>query len=270
MPTVVSGEMYAVGARRAVLFQLNAAGLPEAGTASATAHEGIQLLGVKNFELTFPAVRKITHSGNDRVMAYDFLPAIEGAGGTLTTAGRSLALDAMVAGVKVLTLAETKLLAQITDQQGAEPDVALLIAQQAKDASNRSRRYRYQIVPKCVVSAIPPGMDENPADSKYEVAISPTTKHLWGLAFTVAVDGCLEAGVVEGMAESRPNIVAWKGNGTLVTFNFPTAKPAVSVAKIHGTYLDGVLTVPTTITVTALTFTPAPAAGVTIVTIYEY
>jgi len=268
--TVVSGELYAVGARRAILFALNAAGLPLPTAAGATAYEGIEVLGVKNFELAIPAVRKITHSGNDRVMAYDFLPAIEGASGTLTVAGRSLSLDAMVAGVKVVTLAETKLLAQITDQQGAEPDIALFIAQQAKDASSRSRRYRYQIVPKGVISAVPPGMNENPAETKYEIVISPTTKHLWGLAFTVAADGCLEAGVVEGMAEARPNIVAWLGNSTVTVFNFPTAKPAVSVGKIHATYKDGVLVVPDTITVTSLTFTTPPATGSIIVTIYEY
>lgn len=268
--TVVTGEMYAVGARRAILFQLNAAGYPLAGAPAETPYEGIELLGIKSFELSFPAVRKITHSGNDRVMAYDFLPAIEGAGGALVVAGRDLGMDAMVAGVKEVTLAETKFLAQITDQQGAEPDVALFICQQAKDASSRSRRYRYQIIPKCVVSAVPPGMNENPAESRYEIAISPTTKHLWGLAFTIATDGCLEAGVVEGMAEKRPNIVAWLADGTENEFLFPLSKPAVSVAKIHATYVDGVLTVPDIITVTKLTFTVAPTIGKTIVTIYEY
>jgi hypothetical protein len=261
--------MYAVGARRAILFELDALGYPKAIAPAHTPYEGIELLGIKSFDLNIPAVRKIVHSGNDRVLAHDFLPAIEGAGGTLTVAGRDLTLDAMIAGVKVVTLGESQFLAQDTDQQGSEPDVALFIAQQAKDATSRSRRYRYQVVPKCVVSAAPPGMNENPAETKYEIAISPTTQHLWGLAFTIADDGCLEAGVVEGMAEGRPNIVAWLGDNTEVEFLLPVAKPAVSTAKIHAVYVNGVLDAGTK-TVLAVTPSPKPGAGAIVVCIYEY
>jgi len=268
--TEVSGEMYAVGARRAILFELDAEGYPAAIAPATTPYEGIELLGIKSFDLNIPAVRKIVHSGNDRVLAHDFLPALEGAGGTLTVAGRSLALDAMIAGINVVTLGESQFIPQDTDQQGSEPDVALFIAQQAKDATSRSRRYRYQIVPKCVVSAAPPGMNENPAESKYEIAISPTTKHLWGLEFTIADDGCLEAGVIEGMAENRPNIVAWLADASEDEFLFPVAKPAVSVDKIHATYVNGVLTVPDTIAVDSLSFTAPPADDAIIVCFYEY
>jgi hypothetical protein len=268
--TTVSGEMYAVGARRAVIFELNANGYPDAPAPAHTAYEGIEVLGVKNFELNIPAVRKITHVGNDRVLAYDFLPAIEGSGGTLAVAGRDLGLDAMIAGVKEVTVGEAKFITQMTDQQGSEPDVALFICQQAKDASSRSRRYRFQVVPKCVISATPPGMNENPAETKYDIAISPTTKHLWGLEFTIATDGCLEAGVVEGMSEGRPNIVAWLGDNVETEFNFPTAKPASSVDKIHALYVDGILDATATHTVSAITPSTKPTAGQLLVCLYEY
>ena len=265
----VTGEMYAVGARRAVVFELDANGYPNAVAPVGTAYEGIELLGVKGFELNFPAVRKVTHVGNDRVMAYDFLPAIEGAGGTLTVAGRDLGLDAMIAGVTEVTLGESRFIPQITDQQGSEPDVAVFVIQQAKDASSRSRRYRYQIIPKCVISAVPPGMTENPAESKYEIAISPTTKHLWGHTLTVAHEGCTEASVVEGMSEGRPNIVAWIGDNSEQHFAFPTAKQAI-VAKIHGVFVNGTLVVPDASATDKITITVPPTAGAMIVCIYEY
>jgi hypothetical protein len=262
--------MYAVGARRAVIFALGAAGMIEPGTAATAAYIGLEVLGVKSLELNPPGIRKISHVGNDRVMAFDLLPTIEGVSGTLTVAGRSMVLDALLGNVKMLTLAEVKLMSAITDQQGSEPDVAVFVSQQAKDASTRSRRYRFQLIPKCSVTAAPIGMNDNPAESKYELAISPTTKHLWGLALSVANDGCLEAGVVEGMTEGRPNIVAWKGNGVLTNFLFPLDKPATAVGKVAATYVDGVLTVPDTITVTSITITTPPTTGKIITTIYEY
>jgi len=266
----VSGEMYSVGARRAVLFRLNAAGYPIYGSASATPYEGIEVLGVKSFDLTIPPVRKIVHSGNDRVLAFDFLPAIEGAGGGLTVAGRSLSLDAMISGVIQRTVGETKMIAQDTDLQGSEPDVALFVMQQAKDATLRSRRYRYQIIPKCVISSTPPGQSEAVAETKYDIAISPTVNHLWGTAFTVADDGCTEAAVIEGMSEGRPNLVAWLGDNVITGFNLPTSKPATATSKIHGVWVNGVPDATFGKTVTTITPTVKPGAGVVVVALYEY
>jgi len=266
----VTGEMYAVGARRGVIFELNAAGMPDAIAPAHTAYEGIELLGLKTFEPTIPPVRNIVHSGNDRVMAFDFLPAIEGIGGTLSVAGRDFGLDAMIAAVKEVTLNETKYVAQGTDQQGAEPDVALFVFQQAKDASSRSRRYRFHIVPKCVISATPPGMNENPAETKYSLAINPTTQHLWGTALSIATDGCLEAGMIEGMSEGRPNLVAWLGDGVETEFLFPTSKPATVTTKIHGVWVAGVIDASVGKTVTGVTPTTMPTAGQIVVALYEY
>lgn len=272
MTDIMSGDMYAVGARRAVIFELTADGYPSPGAVPATPYEGIEVLGVKSFDLNIPGVRKISHVGNDRVLAYDFLPTIEGSSATMNVAGRDFTLDALLGGVKEVTKGEMKYITQMTDQQGFEPDVAVFVYQQAKDASTRTRVYRAQIIPKGVISVVPPGQNENPAETKYEIAISPTSKHLWGLDFDPAVDGCAEAGVVEGMFRGRPNIVAWLADGSEDEFNLPTAKPAVSVDKIHATYVDGALVVPDTIHVDHITFVGGaiPTVGQIIVTIYEY
>ena len=266
----VSGKMYGVGARRAVIFDLNANGYPAATAPAHTPYEGVEVLGVKNFELSLPAVRKIAHVGNDRVLANDFLPATEGASASMTVAGRDLGLDALLSAGLEVTLGELKLLPQVTDNQGYEPDVAIFVCQQAKDATLRSRRYRAQVIPKCTIAAATPGMNENPAESKYEVSISPTSKHLWGLAFDPATDGCSEANIVEAMFEGRPNIVAWLGDNVETEFNLPADKPAVATGKIHAVYVDGVLDANPTLAVTTVTPTPKPTAGQIIVCIYEY
>lgn len=275
--TATSGEMYAVGARRAVLFKLNALGYPMDGpspdfypAAAHTPYEGIEVLGAKSFELNYPAVRKISHVGNDRVLAFDFLPAIEGGSGTLTVAGRSLVLDAMLSGVLPVTVGEAVFAPMITDKQGSESDVGLIVFQQAKDATLRTRRYRMQVVPKGVIAITPPGQNENPAETKYEVAINPTTQHLWGHVFSVADEGCLEAGVVEVMTEGRPNVVAWRADNVETNFDLPTAKPATATAKIHAVYVDGVISAAAGSSITQIIPTAKPTAGQIVVCIYEY
>jgi len=266
---VVSGEFYSVGARRAVIFALDVNGYPAATLSDGTPYEGTEVLGVKTFDLTVPGVRKISHVGNDRVLAFDFLPAIEGVSASMTVAGRDLGLDALLQGVTKVTLGESEFTPVLTDLQGYEPDVAVFICQQAKDAATRSRRYRFQIIPKSVIAVAPPGMNENPAESKYEISISPTTKHLWGHTFTVAHEGCLEAAVIEGMSEGRPNIIAWKGNASEQHFNFPASKQAI-LGKVHAVFVNGTILVPDVIAVDKITITAPPADGAMIVCIYEY
>ena len=70
-----SGKQLAVGMRRAVIFALDANGYPAA--IGVTAYEGIEVVGPKAFTLTVPDARRIVHTGNDRVLALDYLPPTE-------------------------------------------------------------------------------------------------------------------------------------------------------------------------------------------------
>jgi len=266
--TAPNGQNLASGLRSAVIFGLTS-GLPSAtGTG---AYEGYRVIGPKAYALTIPDVRKITHVGNDRALALDFLPATEGMSAELRVAAQDLPLNAFLSGVKTVDVGNTVFMPVQTDQQGFEPDVALLLYQQTLDAVSKLRNYRVHIIPKAHVVAMPPGMDENAAEMKYAIAPSPSTTHLWGATLTVGSEGATEAGILEGQSSNRPNLVAFKAVGTETEFLFPTDKQALTTGSIvvwdNGTLVDVVDYTPA---VTGITFDNYPAAGHIIVAYYEY
>ena len=269
--TATSGKQLAVGIRRAVIFELDTNGYPAAtGT---TAYEGIEVAGPKAFTLTVPDARKISHVGNDRVLALDYLPPTEGVSGELRVASNDMVAKAAVSNVNTFTVGEATLMPWATDQQGFEVDAGLLLFQQSLDTTSKSRRWKFYLVPKARVLPGPASMDENPAEDRYSIAPSPTTAHLWGTALATGTEGATEMALAEGMATGKPNIVAFKGDNSTVAFLLPTAKPASATAKMK-VWQDGVAKTVggglASLTTTTITFTTAPGTGAMVVCFYEY
>jgi hypothetical protein len=264
-----SGKQLSVGLRRAVIFALDAEGFPLAS--GTQAYEGIEVIGPKAFTLSVPDARRITHTGNDRVLAIDYLPPTEGVTGELRVAATDIPAKAVLTGVNVFTAGEASMLPWGTDQQGFETDVALLLFQQSLDAISKSRRWKFYLIPKARTIPSPASMDENPAEDRYQVAPNPTAYHLWGTALADNTEGATEMALAEGMATNRPNVVAFLADGAETDFLLPVNKPAVSIDKI-AVWVDGVLqtTELGTLTTTTIPFDVAPELGAIIVVYYEY
>lgn len=266
-----SGKQLAVGLRRAVVFALDANGYPAAP--AATVYEGVEIVGPKAFTLTIPEARRISHTGNDRVLALDYLPPLEGTSGELRVASNDIVAKALVSAVNTFVVGESTMMAWGTDKQGSELDLGILLFQQSLDTDTKSRRWKYYLMPKARVIPAPASMDENAAEDLYRIAPNPTTKHLWGTTLISGTEGATEMALAEGMAESKPNIVAFKGDGTVVAFLLPTGKPATATVKMK-IWKNGVVQAVGTglasLTVTTITFTAAPANGDMVVVFYEY
>lgn len=271
-PVLASGQQYAVGLRYATVFQLDSLGYPMAGGTPTIPTEGYEFYGANAWELAIPDVRHISHAGNDRLMAMDFLPPIEGASATLQAAADDEILDAMLTGVNMFPVGYMELLPVMTEQQGSEPDVALFLFQQSLDRATKLRHYRFHIIPKARVTPLRAGMTDAPAVSRYSAAFNPTTKHLWGTSLSLPVEGCTEMAMAEGMSQGRPKIVAWLADGSEDDFLFPTDKPALDTdhitAWVNGVYQIGNPNMTTS--VTKLHFTIPPTVGKVIVSMYEY
>jgi len=263
-------KQLAVGLKRAVLFQLDANGYPLAvGT---QAYEGVEIIGPKAYTLTVPESRKISHIGNDRVLAIDYLPPTEGVSGELRVGSNDIEAKALVSAVSVFPIGDGDAMPWGTDQQGFEEDVALLLFQQSLDAITKSRRWKYYLMPKARVVPSPASMDENAAEDRYTVAPNPTAFHLWGTALDVGTEGVTEMAFAEGMAVARPNIVAFKADGSTSSFLLPVGKPAKSVSSIV-VWVNGVLQTGTelgTVTTTEIPFDVLPDADDIVVVYYEY
>jgi hypothetical protein len=271
--SAVTGKLLPVGTRFVNVWQLNANGRPN-GTSPTVSYTGNQAQGGKQMTLTVPEPRKITHAGDDRPLAIDFLPALEASHAELHVAKTDYALQAILGGVKVSTIGESQGILYQTDQQGFEPSVGLHVYQQALDASGTpgvsgARRWRSIWVPKCRMILMPHGSDDNAADLIYRVAPFITEAHLWGVAFTTGTDGAIESQFSERMTEGRPFMDVWQGDNVATVFTLTNT--ALSTNKIT-VFLNGVLrTANLTVTVNSVTFNAAkPNVGDDLDILYEY
>lgn len=262
-----SQQLLPVGLRYAVVFPLNSSGRPAAS--GVTVYEGLKVEGPKAFSLNQTEARKITHYGADRVLAVDYLPPNEGVTGELRVGVHDLNMQATLSGVQVNILGEAQLIGHATNKQGSEPQVGLMLYQQALDLVSGARHYRCFIFPRAICIPATSGMSENPEDVVYRIAPTPSTKHLWGATLTALTDGITEAQYHELSTTGVPNLVAFKGDGTTTVFSFPTASPALSTAKItvwkNGTVVSSGMTP----AVDKITFTTAPALNDDVDVFYE-
>lgn len=269
--TAPSGNQLAVGARAGFIFELDSNGFPAAP--STAVYEGLEIKGLKAGDLNVPNPRVITHAGNDRVLANDFLPSLEPITGEIRAANLGMAVNAKITNVKTFAEADMTFMPWGTDQQGSEIDVAIFLFQQSLDTTLKLRRYRNIIIPKARAIPLASGMNENPNEQRYQIVSNPTTKHVWGATLEVATEGATEAAFLEGMSTYRPNLVAWKGNGTEVEFLFPTSKQAVDFTTPKVSVWDNGTPVAggdMTIAADGVTFDVAPVSGHIIVALYEY
>lgn len=269
-----SGKQYSVGLRHARLYALDERGIIAA--TSTTVYEGVQIPAAKALELTIPDVRRISHTGDDRILAQDILPRIEASSGVLRVGRNDHDVFALVTGTEARVIGELSKIGYATDQQGNEPDIGLLTFQQAIDAVARTRRYRGYAFASVRAMPVPGSMNENPVEFTFNLVPQVSTKALWGEQYTIADDGYTEAEFDELATVGYPHIVAWQGNGVATTFNFHADRPAMSVDKIAGVWTAttsasyATLDATATVTVTGVTPTTLPADGTIIICVYEY
>ncbi len=259
-----------VGFRNAVIFALNADGLPAAS--STAAYEGIRAEGAKTLTINDPEYRRISHTGDDRLLQFDVLPALEGMTAELRVGRINDDLDAAVSGLSAFVVGEANLmLGGVTDQSGFEPTVGLLAYRQALDEGG-NRVWDARIFPRVTIAKREGGFDDNPEERAYTVTPALVTEHLWGTAFAEGVEGAAQGQVIRGVFQYKPKVVAWLGDNAEDTFLFPAAAPAAATAKVT-VWIDGVLTTANlTVLTTSITFTTTPAIPTTdalIVALYE-
>ena len=264
-----SGIQWGVGLRRAVVFPLNSDGTLKA--TSTTVYEGLEFDGPRAFDITYPEPRLIQNPGNDRVRDQMYLPPSDPVKCELRTGFDDQAINAALMNVTQFTVGESTLVAYGTDQQGSEADIALLLFQQAHDDSKLTR-WRYIMIPRARAIPMPPGMNDNALETRYSVSISPSTKHIWNVALASGTEGATEMSLAVGMAEGKPNIVAWKTDGTATDFLFPTSKQAISTSKInlYDASTGAEVTTGITKAVDKITYSVAPTTGKILVARYEY
>jgi hypothetical protein len=264
--SAVSGKQVPVGLRHATVFALNANGSPAA--TNTTAYEGLTIKGAQAFDLNIPDPRKITHVGDDRPLQIDYLPPIEGLAGELRAARQDFDVYALLTDTEVVTVGESKFVGIGTDKQGSEPQVGLLLYQQALD-ENGARHWRSFLIPRATLYARPNGMNESPSVNRYILSPAITTKHLWETAFAEGTEGFVESQVLQGMHKYKPKLVAYVAATATTEFVLPAASPAADTAKMS-IWVDGVSqTADITKATDKVQFATAPGNNKRVMVFYE-
>ena len=247
------------GLRYACLYELNASGTPKATGTSA--YEGLQFQGSTAFELSVPDARKLTGLGEDGITQVVFLPPTDGADGKLNVEAADPALAALLDGTRVASLGEISLVGIGTDKQGFEPQVGLMLYQAARGLTTGAVYWHTFFIPSAQVVRKSGGMNAEKAVTVYQVAPNRVSRHLWGAAFSNAVEGYLSGQVIEDWSNYPLRLASFLADGTAVDFSFPANWPAVQTAGIR-VFRNGseVLTGLTKLT-GKVTFTSAPTTG---------
>lgn len=260
----MSDTLASVGLRFVAVFELTAAGLIK--PTGLTGYEGLQFDGPKAYALNLPEARKIAHQGRDRVIATDQLPTLEVSSAEIRVSTLNYELEALLTNVSKYTVGDFVGISRVTDQQGSEPQVGVMMYQQAKDIATGLRTWHIHIIPSTQAIPVPAGMSENPEDIRYTLAPTPTTKHLWGAPLVVGTEGVTEHGLVDLHGPYKPALEAFESDGIEDTFELLHT----AANNTYTVWVDGVLRSSNiTKTTTQFVFTSAiPADGANITVFY--
>ena len=237
---------------------------------------GIKWSGAKVLTINDPVPRVIPHVGDDGVICLQVLPALEPANGELRLDKTNDIVDAIAANVKKFTVAEANLLGSITGQRGFENQVGALAYSFGQDTDPDSSQFGstvwdFRIFPKATVFQRDTGYTQEINERMYSFTPAYCTKHIWGKAFTVAVEGFVRAQIVRGVSQYKPNLVSFLGDGATLAFPFDSAKPAAAVGKV-AVWVNGTLKTVTTdylVSTGGIGMKVAPAANEVICVFYE-
>lgn len=269
----------ALDVHRVVAFPLNNDGTFDftadlCGTGVQDLYEGVQFEGPVGFDVSFGAPRQIPVVAQGQVQATFILPSIEPRSGVLRCAYDKLTLDAILQGIVVDTVGATKMLPEDTDQSGQETLVALLLQQlQAKDG-DAQLVWRSDIIHRATIVPSPSGYSAEVMIKEYNIAMSRSSKRMWGETYSLSTHGCLEATKDLAVSQYKFNIGIWVGDGAYTTFDLPAGKPAITSARAKvwdfatGAARAGAWNAANN----ATTFTPSvvPPNGTVLVVTYEH
>lgn len=299
-PTTVRST---AGFRSVVLFELNAAGYPigtntlhamtpytvsgsaisgsagatvAAGTAvgGSVGYYGIPHSGGKVLTINDPAPRVIPHIGDDAIINLQILPATEPASGELRVDKTNDIVDAIVGNVKKFTIGEANMLGGITSQRGYENQVGALAYSAGQDADPDSSNFGanlwdFRVFPKVTLFQRDTGYGQEANERLYSFTPNFVTAHLWGVAFSMAVEGFKRGQILRGVSQYKPFIVSYLGDGSTTGFPFDSAMPAASASKV-AVWKNGVLqSSGMSVSVRGISFAVAPASNDVIVVFGE-
>lgn len=282
MTSITTEPFVFSGLQEIVVYELNPYGRP-AGVGM-DAYTGLEVYATKAYDFADPPPRKVPHEGNDMLLKVQQFPSKEVASGTFNIGAADLDLIAAVSGSSIVEVAGIQLLPAMTDLQGHEPNVGLII-QQAALAKSGPQRYRVSIITSTKMICRRPGAGAEPIDYVFEIAPDPVDRYLWGYDLAplsdpsdpfsgVSESGAKIAGVWDGFCAYRARIASFIADGFSTVFPFPSDKQAADATNIAvytatGDTVTEEAAADYTAAVTGVTFDNAPTVDHEVHIVYQ-
>jgi hypothetical protein len=273
------------GLQNAAVYLLNSKGRPK-GT-GLVAYTGISMYATKSYNPTLPQPRKVPHPGNDRLLKTQIFPGQEAASAELAVGAEDLDLIAALTGTTIKEIAGLKMLPHLTDLQGKEKQVGLILWQDALSRRTSTPGYHYHMISSSRMVPILPGAGNDPIDMRFDITINPSENYLWGAPLSPLSDiydlfsgvpetGASEAGIFSGFGDYIPRIAAFVSGSNTTVFDLPANMPAVSTDNMvvftaaptddEATLVDPADYTPT---VNGITFDAGQASGTEVIILFQ-
>lgn len=246
------------GLRFANFFLLNSNGTPKA--TGVTAYEGIQAIGSVGLEVDQPDSERIDFNGEDGVTGSAFKGPKTAVSAKLSVEASDPALIAMLDGLKVFSVGEMSMIGAGTEKQGSEPQVGVQVYQAGKGLVTGKVYWHTYWFPSAQVVSKRDGMKDGKSTMIYNIAAMRTNYHLWGVQYTLAIEGFQASQFNEAWSNYPYRLSSFLADGTEDEYTFPTTTPAVQTTGMV-VIKNGVL-VPSGVTkaVDKVTFASVPTA----------
>lgn len=261
----------AYGTRKGIVYELDQYGLP-LGTyvpdvydvlqPTTDPYTGLEIYGIRNFEVTDPEPRRIPHFNGDRVGLVQQFPSLDAPAGTIVVDGSDLNLESVLSNVKVRSISGMEIMVAQSDQQGNEPSVGLLVYQAAKRTTGVNG-WHFNYIQSTTMIPRRGSMADNNYETRYALAPNAVGFLPWGEVMDIDVDGAEEAAVVKGFSLYPPRVTTWIGDGSETEFLFDDdQKPPDNTYKVFRAIAGVVTEVTSGITksVDSVVFAVAPGS----------
>jgi hypothetical protein len=259
------------GARRGRIYELDDYGIPK--PTATTPYIGVKIKGFNGFQATQGNVRKIQHFDGDSVSLTQVFPSTDVPSGTITVDGADLSLNAILSNVGETTISGMKILPIMSDQQGSEPSVGMILQQAAK-TDEGADGFHVQFINSSQAVPQTGSFGTNNYETTFQMAPSRTTHHLFGPAYDPSTDKVAAAAGDQVFSPNEALITCWLGDGATLEFDFAANfNSADNTFKLYQSVAGVVTEITSNVTKATdkVTFGAghAPASGVTILAIHQ-
>jgi hypothetical protein len=283
--TIESTFLYS-GLQNGIVYQLNTMGRPKA-PANGNAYAGVPCYATKSYTPTLPKPRLVPHTGNDRLLKTQIFPGQEAATAQFSVGAEDMDLLSMLAGTTIKEVAGMRMLPHLTDLQGKETSVGVILYQAALSRLTSEQGYHFHFISKSKMVVTLPGAGNDPIDVVFDMTINPSENYLWGGALAPLADiydplsgvsetGAFEAGLFSGFSTYEPRLISFITQSQQTVFDIPASlkmadatKVAVFTAAPTDTHSELVDPADYTATTADITFDTTPGAGTEVHIVYQ-